>query len=159
MQIKLPFNTSKPILGEASVEIDKPDQDTFSFVANEFFLNYPKWAVEVIELQPLDSNGIYVGAKGKQVREDNGQVVESVFEITEYNPFIKFALKGLTSPYQQTYITEGLEQNQRTKLTFIFEILDVDIFMRPFEKLIRIAIEDGAESVVENIKNLMTAEC
>jgi hypothetical protein len=29
--------------------------------------------------------------------------------------------------------------------------------MRPFEKLIRYAIEDGAENTVENIKNLITA--
>jgi hypothetical protein len=27
--------------------------------------------------------------------------------------------------------------------------------MRPFEKLIRMAIEDGAESTVENIRNLL----
>ena len=30
--------------------------------------------------------------------------------------------------------------------------------MRPFQKLIRVAIEDGAENTVENIKNLITAE-
>jgi hypothetical protein len=30
--------------------------------------------------------------------------------------------------------------------------------MRPFQKLIRAAIEDGAENTVENIKNLIAAD-
>jgi hypothetical protein len=30
--------------------------------------------------------------------------------------------------------------------------------MRPFEKLIRYAIEDGAETTVENIKELLVVE-
>ena len=42
-----------------------------------------------------------------------------------------------------------------TRLTFRFELLELEMFMRPFQKLIRYAIEDGAESTVENIKNLI----
>jgi len=40
-------------------------------------------------------------------------------------------------------------------LTFRFELTEIEVFMRPFQKLIRTAIEDGAENTVENIKNLI----
>ena len=32
-------------------------------------------------------------------------------------------------------------------------------FLRPFEKLIRYAIEDGAENTVHNIRDLLGAQC
>ena len=44
-------------------------------------------------------------------------------------------------------------------MTFRFELLELEIFMRPFEKLIRSAIEEGAENTVENIKNLVVEGC
>jgi hypothetical protein len=50
---------------------------------------------------------------------------------------------------------ENENQKMNTRLTFRFELLELEMFMRPFQKLIRYAIEDGAESTVENIKNLI----
>ena len=159
MQIKLPFDSSKSISGEASIEINKPAKDVFSFVAENLFVNYPKWAVEVIELQPLDGDQVFIGAKAKQIRKDNDTVVESIFEITEYKPDLALIFQGLTAPYKHTYLVEANEQSNPTRLTFRFELLEIEIFMRPFEKLIRVAIEDGVENTVENIKDLLTQEC
>jgi len=157
--MKLPFDLSRPISGEASVEIDKPVDIVFSFIADRFFDNYPKWATDVVDLQPLDGNNVFVGAKAKQVREDNGSLIESVFEIVEYQPCIKFIFEGVNAPYKQSYLIVSKTEDEQTKLVFRFDLSEVEIFMRPFEKLIRVAIEDGAESTVENIKNLILAEC
>lgn len=159
MQIKLPFDATKPITGEASVEINKSAEDVFSFVAKNFFINYPKWAADVIELEPLDGGEVFIGAKAKQVREDNGEVVESIFEITDYRPTCNLIFQGITAPYKHTYLVECEPAGNATRLTFKFDLLDIDFFMRPFEKLIRIAIEEGAENTVENIKNLITHDC
>ncbi len=155
MQIKLPFDSSTQISGEASVELDKTPEEVFSFIADNFFDNYPKWASDVVQLEPLDSKQVFVGNKGKQFREDNGSIVESIFEITEYQPHIKFIFQGINSPYKHIYSINYDPDNKRSQLTFRFELLDLDVFMRPFQKLIRIAIEDGAESSVENIKQLL----
>ena len=157
MQIKFPFALSRPVAGEASVDINKPVQDVFSYIGEHFFDNYPKWAVEVVEFEPLDGKEVFIGAKAKQVRKDNGTQVESIFAITDYQPQLKLMLQGLTDPYKHSYLLES-NVNQPTRLTFRFELLELDIFMRPFEKLIRSAIEDGAESTVENIKNLIAVE-
>jgi hypothetical protein len=157
MQIKFLLDSSDSITGEASIEIDKPIEDVYAFVGDNFFENYTKWAVEVVEFEP-ESKTVCVGAKAKQVRNDNGENVESVFEITAYQPHIHLVCQGLTAPYRQSYLLEPKE-NTRTCLTFRFELLELEMFMRPFQKLIRYAIEDGAESTVENIKNLIDVKC
>jgi hypothetical protein len=160
MQLKFPFDSSSPILGEATVSIDKTIDRVFHFVGENFFENYPKWAVEVVHFEPLDDNkNVSVGAKAKQIRKDNGAKVESIFEITDYEPHTLFGFQGINAPYKHTYLFECDENTTPTKLTFRFELLELDVFMRPFQKLIRVAIEDGAENVVENIKNLVVAEC
>jgi hypothetical protein len=51
-----------------------------------------------------------------------------------------------------------LEGRDCTELEFCFEITELELFMRPFEKLIRMAIEEGAETTVTNIKNLLANE-
>ena len=158
MQIKFPFDSSKPISGEASISIQKSIADVFHFIGVCFYENYPKWAPEVLEIEPLDGKDVYVGAKTKQVREDQGSTTESIFEFTEYEPIVKINFKGLDQPYSHSYLLEPIEGNQTTKLTFKFELLEIDVFMRPFQKLIRASIEDGAENTVENIRNLMIAD-
>lgn len=159
MHIKLPFDTTKSVSGEASVEIDKPLTDVFSFVGEHFFDNYPKWAEEIVDFEPLDGKQVFVGAKAKQVRKDNGTEIESIFAITDYQPDEKIILQGLNQPYKQSYLMESSQQKQPTRLTFRFELLELEVFMRPFEKLIRYAIEDGTENTLENIRNLIAVEC
>ncbi len=159
MQIKFPFDANKPVAGEASVELDIPIDTVFLFIGEQFFDNYPKWAEEVIGFEPLTGKQVFIGAKAKQIREDNGSQVESIFEITDYQPHLKLIFQGLSAPYKHSYLLESREQHPLTRLTFRFELLELEVFMRPFEKLIRSAIEDGAETTVENIKKLIVVEC
>lgn len=158
MSIALPFNLSKPIAGEASVAIATPIHRVFYFIAIRFFENYPKWAAEVTELHCLDGKQVFIGAKAKQVRDENGNPNESIFEITELEPNQKLVLSGLTSPYKQCYLLNDSAESNATVLTFRFELLELEVFMRPFEKLIRYAIEEGAENTVENIRQLVLLE-
>lgn len=156
--MKLSFGASKPVSGEASIVIKANSEEVFNFVAENFFLNYSKWAPEVVELEPLDGNKVFVGAKGRQVREDNDSLVESIFELIEYSQYSVFILQGLNSPYKHTYVIESEDKDAQTRLTFKFDLLEIEIFMRPFEKLIRVAIEDGAENTVEKIRDLISTQ-
>jgi hypothetical protein len=154
--IKLPFDSTKPVIGKASIRINKPIEEVFHFVGESFFENYPKWALEVTEFEPLDGKQVFIGAKARQVRKDQGQEVQSIFEITDSQLFKKISFKGITEPYRNTYLFEIENNKDSTLLTFSFELLELELFMRPFEKLIRSAIEEGAENTVENIKNLVS---
>ncbi len=157
MQIKFPFDASSPISGEASIKINRSINEVFAFIGECFYENYPKWAPEVVELEPLDGQQLFIGAKTKQVRADQGALVESVFEITDYQPVVNLTFKGIDEPYKHEYFLQVTEESDCTELTFRFELSEIEVFMRPFQKLIRASIEDGAENTVENIKNLMVA--
>ncbi len=151
-----PFDISKPVIGKAKTEINKPIACVFCFVGEKFFDNYPKWALEVSEFKPLDGEDVHVGAKAQQVRVEQGQKVESVFEVSEFEPPEKVTLTGVDAPFRNTYHFSGNQDQDLTELEFSFEILELELFMRPFEKLIRMAIEEGAENTVTNIKNLLS---
>jgi hypothetical protein len=45
-----------------------------------------------------------------------------------------------------------------TRLTFVFELRRIDLLMRPFERRIRAAVQNGAERVVHSIKDLVERE-
>jgi hypothetical protein len=155
MKVMLSFGTSKQVSGEAIIVIKASSKEVFKFVAENFFHNYQKWAPEVVELKPLDGDKVFVGAKGRQVREDNDALIESIFEIIEYSPYSLLVMQGMGLPYKQTYLIEE-QYGAQAKLIFRFDLLEIEIFMRPFEKLIRVAIEEGAENTVEKISDLIT---
>lgn len=150
-----PFDISKPVVGKAKTEINKPIDKVFGFVGDNFFYNYPKWALEVSEFKPLTGEEVCVGAKAQQTRVEQGQKVESIFEISEFDSPEKVTLTGVDTPFRNTYHFYSIKERNATELEFAFEILEIDLFMRPFEKLIRMAIEEGAENTVMNIKSLI----
>lgn len=150
----LEFDIHKPVIGTVIIEIDRPVQQVFSFVAEQFFKNYPKWALEVIEFKPINNNPMEVGALAKQIRIEQGHRVESTFEIKAYEPNRLLLLEGLSDPFRHSFSFESLEQ--QTCLVESFELLEIELFMRPFEKLIRAAIEEGLRNSVANIQKLLT---
>ncbi len=153
-----PFDISHPIKGKASVEINKPVDDVFRFVGEHFFDNYPKWAPEVSEFNLLTGKRVFVGAKAKQIRQDLDEKVESVFEVSEFEPPQKVTLKAVDASFCNTYRFSAKAGRDVTELEYSFEILELEPFMWPFEHSIRTAIEEGAEQTVENIKHLMDEE-
>ncbi|MGR9046644.1 MAG: hypothetical protein ACU83N_15240 [Gammaproteobacteria bacterium] len=150
------FDLSKSVIGKASIKIERPVQEVYDYVAVHFFENYPKWALEVIEFKPINNNPMKVGALARQTRIDQGQKIESIFEIMVMQPNELLILNGLSAPYRNSYLFQAIHNNEETLLTFSFELLELEIFMRPFEKLIRTAIEEGAQNTVQNIYNLIT---
>jgi hypothetical protein len=151
------LSKSRPVIGSASIELDRPVDQVFSFVAERFFENYPRWAPEVIEFKPINGNPMAVGALARQTRIEQGQKTESTFEIVKLQPYELLELEGLSDPYRNRYRFESIGAN-KARLTFSFEILELELFMRPFEKLIRTAIEEGAQNAVQNIKELLELE-
>ena len=148
---------SKSVIGKASIIINRPVLLVYEFVALKFFENYPKWALEVVNFMPINDNPMAVGALARQTRFEQGQHVESTFEMAKLENNQLLELMGLSEPYRHRYLFESPIE-EKTLLTFIFELLELDFFMWPFEKLIRTAIEEGAENSLENIKQLMEGE-
>lgn len=51
-----------------------------------------------------------------------------------------------------------VEIDQKTRLTFLFELTHLEYFMRPFAGLINMKVQQGAQQVVRNIKRLLEAD-
>lgn len=150
------FGSSQPVVAKASVLVNKPVHAVYHFVSDDFFNNYPRWSPEVVELKALSQGPVKLGTMAKQVRVDHGHKSESTFKVSDHLPNKRVCFSGVSNPYTCLYEFEDRTGSEdSTRVTFTFEIPQVEPFMRPFEKLIRVAIQDGANRTVKNIKGLI----
>lgn len=154
MELKLNVGMGTPISAETDVLVNLKQKSVFDFVATNFHENYQKWMCDVVELEFLDGVPVSKGHKVRQVRLENDQRITSVFEITDYDPSNHFAFEGKDSPYRQSYRMESVD-SERTKLSFCFELLELEFFMRPFVKLIRVAMVEGVEGTTNTLADLL----
>jgi len=153
------LGSKEPVIGRASITIDRPLETIFEYISIDFFHNYPKWSPEVLMLESVTEGPVKLGTIARQVRVDQGHRTDSKFKVTHYEPNKCLAFTGVSDPYRCTYeMAEINKGNNAVRLNFTFELLEIQLFMRPFEKLIRTVIQDGAERTVRNIKRLIEAK-
>jgi uncharacterized protein YkuJ len=109
---------------------------------------------DVVELEPLDGVPLRVGSKVRQVRLENDEPITSTFQVIEYEKCEHFSFQGIDMPYRQIYRIEAVGPSQ-SNVTFRFELLEVELFMRPFIKLLRGAISEGVENTVDTLTTLL----
>lgn len=146
-----------PVVGKASGVIQSSSDELFNFIGNELLDNYPRWSPEVKELEKLTDGPIKQGTLCRQVRIDQGNRSESTFKVQIFDSGARICFEGVSNPYRCDYVIESVNSSD-SRLTFIFELLSLDLHVRPFEKLVRIAVQDGTERTVKNIKKLIEAE-
>lgn len=145
---------NKPVVGKASTLIQESDNKLFNFIGHELLTNYPRWSPEVRELEKLSDSPLGLGTLCRQVRVDQGNRSESTFKVVIFEPNKRICFDGVSNPFRCDYSLEP-KNEESTQITFTFELLSLELHMRPFEKLIRIAVQDGAERTVRNIKRLI----
>ena len=152
------FNSgsTEPVVGKASVSISSSPEEVFEFIGVNFYANYPKWAPEVIKLERLTDGPVQLRTLARQVRVDQGHRSESKFRVIKFESCKCICFAGVSDPYRCTYNLQ-LASDNTTRLMFTFELLELQPFVRPFEKLVRVAVRDGAERTVNNIKRLIEA--
>lgn len=151
----LNLGSTEPVIGRASVLVECSAKDIFKYLSEGFFQNYPKWSPEVLELEQITPGPLGLGTEARQVRVDQGRRTESRFRVSIYEPGARLVFIGISDPYRCAYELQDGGSEDSTILTFSFELLELLAIMRPFEGLVRIAIKDGAERTVQNIKRLV----
>ncbi len=141
---------------QASTLIPIPPAQVFDFVAVNFEHNYPRWSPEVRQLEMLTPGPLRLGSRARQVRVDQGRQSNSTFTVTAFEPPSRVAFAEASDQFRILYQIDPV--GEKTHLTFTFDLRRIELYMRPFEKLIRVAIQDGAERVVRNIKGLVERE-
>lgn len=144
------------VRAQASIQIQRPPDAVFRFVAVDFARNYPRWSPEVRELRMLSDGPLKVGSRARQVRVDQGRRTESTFRITRMQPEERLTFEGAAPLFVVDYRFEPAAAD--TRLTFTFELPRIDLMLRPFEKLIRVAVQEGAHRTVRNLKHLIETE-
>lgn len=143
------------ITGSASSTIRLPAEYVYHFIVTDFAKNYRRWAPEVQRLEILTPGPLRVGSRARQVRVDQGRRSDTRFQVIALEQPSKVCFAELSRKFQGEYTMAPCDTG--TRLRFEFRLQKVELFMRPFEKLIRLAIQDGAERTVRNIKQLV--EC
>jgi hypothetical protein len=144
------------IQGSAVIRIARPVAMVYRFIAVDFYRNYPRWSPEVVSLTPLTPGPWREGALARQVRVDQGRRTDTTFRATRLEPDRRMLIDGVSAPYRAEYELEG--EGNSTLLSFRFSLERLDLFMLPFEKLIRSALADGAARTARNLKGLIEAE-
>ncbi|MER2513591.1 MAG: polyketide cyclase [Nitrosomonas ureae] len=146
-----------PVIGKASTIIQSPADKLFNFIGNDLLINYPRWSPEVKELEKLTDGPIQLGTVCRQVRIDQGNRSESTFKVKIFDVGTRICFEGTSNPYRCDYVMESVNASD-SRITFTFELLSLDLHVRPFEKLVRIAVQDGTERTVKNIKKIIEAD-
>ncbi|EIC20099.1 SRPBCC family protein [Thiorhodovibrio frisius] len=144
------------VKARANILIERRAEQVFGFVADDFVENYARWSPEVRQIEALTPGPIGVGSLLRQVRVDQGRRSDNRFTVTAFESPARLEFAESTDLFRTGYWLAP-EGNQ-TRLEFGFELRRLELYMRPFEKLIRLAIQEGAERVVRNIKTLAERE-
>lgn len=144
-----------PVVGRAGIAIKSTPGTIFDFIGVNFFANYPRWSPEVVELEKLSRGHIAVGTLGRQVRVDQKRRLESKFQVTRFDVGRCVVFEGVPDPFRCTFDIRTVDEDDKARLTFMFEGLELRPYMRPFEKLIRHVVQEGAVRTARNIKHLV----
>lgn len=144
------------ITGSASSEIRLPIEDVYEFVVTDFAKNYQRWSPEVQRLEVLTAGPLRLGSRARQIRIDQGRRSDSSFQVIALEPLQKVCFAEMSRKFQGEYTMGRCDSG--TRLRFEFRLQKIELYMRPFEKLIRIAIQDGTERTVRNIKRLVESD-
>ena len=147
----------RTLVESATVNLNADLHHVFKFVATDFCENYPKWTPDIVTLKRVSEGPLAVGSRIRVVRREGGEIVENELKVTEIVTDRRFSLESLTDPFEMTYQFEACESPPMTILTFTFQLKKIEMVMRPFTKLIRAALRDGAKRSVENVRNLVCA--
>lgn len=144
------------VRAEASALVAVPAPRVYAFVAEDFARNYRRWSPEVQHLELLTPGPLRVGSQARQVRVDQGGRSEHWLQVTELEPPSRVAVAERCDLFRIDYRMTPI--GEQARLTFAFELRRLELYMRPFEKLIGRAAQDGAVRVVRNMKALVERE-
>ena len=140
---------------EVSVVINRPIEEVFAYVTNPE--NDTQWQSSVLESGLVSERPLGVGAKTWEVRKFMGQRLESIAEVSEYEPNAKIAYKSTSGPiqYEAWYTFEPADAG--TKLTMVGEA-DTGGLFKLAEGLVVRQFEKETQTALAALKDILEAQ-
>ena len=149
------------VRAQASILIERPADAIYGCLVDDFERNYKRWSPEVQRLDLLTPGPLRVGTRARQVRVDQGRRTDTTFQVRTLERPQRVCFAEIRNQYRIDYVVEAVgDQRKRavSRLTFGIQLSRLELYMRPFEKLIGAAVQEGATRTVSNIKRLVEAE-
>jgi uncharacterized membrane protein len=139
---------------ERSIVIDRPIDEVFEFTHDP--ANDALWQTTLVESKLLTDGPMRVGSQWREVRRFLGKRVETVMELTEYEPNTRSAIKMVFGPIplKGGYLLESL--NGSTRFTATGE-LDAHGFFKLAEPVFARMATRELESSLGHLKDLLEA--
>ncbi|MFQ5858009.1 MAG: SRPBCC family protein [Anaerolineae bacterium] len=139
---------------EGSVVINRPVEEVFAFVTNPE--NERLWRSILLEWEQTSDGPMGVGTTIREVEQFLGRRIEETYEVTEYEPNRKFALKSISGPTPNK-VSQTLESVQGgTKHTLLIEA-ELGGFFKLAEPIVARMIKKQVEAQLEILKGLLEA--
>lgn len=150
---------SQAVVGQSSIRICCPVDQVFSFIADNFERNYPRWSPEVQQLQVMSAGALDEDWFARQTRIDEGHKTVSTFRVACFQRPERVVFAGVSSEFTCSYILQSSGSTPDQALAYFrFELPRLELRMRPFRKLIQVSVQEGAERTVRNLKGLIEQE-
>ena len=140
---------------EVSVVINRPIEEVFAYVTN--LENDTQWQSSVLESGLVGEGPLGVGTKTREVRKFMGRRLESVAEVTAYEPNAKIAFKSTSGPvqYEASYTFEPVDAG--TKVTIVGEA-DTGGFFKLAEGLVVRQFEKEMQTALAALKDILEGQ-
>ena len=139
---------------ERSTVIDRPVDEVFGFT-HDLDKN-PLWQTTIVEIEPLTEGPLRVGSQWREVRRFLGKRIETVLELTEYEPNKRSAVKMVSGPVPLSGSYEYESADGGTKFTVAGE-LDAHGFFKLAEPVFARITGRELEANLGHLKDLLEA--
>jgi len=140
---------------EVSVVIKRPVEEVFSYVNDP--ANDTMWSSGLVESNQISEGPVGVGTIGREVDRILGKNVETIYEITEYEPNRRRSCKSISGPFpwQGKYTFKSVKGGTKVTMTAEFQIGGFFKLAEPIA--IRMA-KRQYKADFNNLKDLMEAQ-
>jgi hypothetical protein len=128
---------------------------TWTFIAEAFFANHPRWDPAIVELRQLTEGPMGAGIRGVEVRSFGGRQAAE-FVVTAYEPHKRFVFRNLTGPFELERSYDFLAAGAGTAIEFRFRMMPKGP-LRLLFPLLRRTIEGQVEANISRLAGLLDA--
>lgn len=133
---------------ENTIEISRPIEEVFQFIAN--FENMPRWNYYVLNVRQVSDGLTGVGTVYHQIRKDDAQD----YQIVDFQPYQKVGVRrlpGSKPAFEMVFIVDETETGSR-----ITDIWELETGLNPlFERLGAGSIKAAVAANLKKLKELL----
>ena len=142
---------------EATIYINRTPQETFAFISD--YERDPRWRSEVIEMSYQNPGPTSLGRRVLEKSKSFGRRLETLTEVTEYEPDSKIVLRSLSGPTPIIVYRFITPDGTGTLFTYRLEVdVSKEWFFRLLGPLLMPLYQRTLETYLKRLKQILESE-